>query len=336
MAGMRLLVLGGTHHVGRAVVETALTRGDQVTTVNRGLSRAPAPGVDALVADRTDPGAMREAVAGREWDAVIDTWSGAPRVVRDSCRLLADRAGHYGYVSSRSVYQWPIPPGADEDAPVVDGDPDDDDDEDYAAAKRGGELAALREFGDRALLARAGLILGPYENVGRMPWWLRRIERGGPVLAPGTPARPLQYVDARDLALWLLSAGERQVGGAFNAVSRSGHCTMGELLDAAVEVTGSDAELVWAAEEVIAEAGISPWTELPIWMPCDGEYGSLHDGDVSAALNAGLTCRPIRETVADTWAWLQAEGDPAPRPGRPRHGLDPAKEKQVLHQITGS
>jgi nucleoside-diphosphate-sugar epimerase len=329
---MRLLVLGGTHHVGRAVVETALARGDEVTTLNRGLSRAAAPGVAALVSDRTDPDALREAIADREWDAVIDTWSGAPRVVRDSCRLLAGRVGHYGYVSSRSVYQWPIPSGADEHAPLVDGDPDADDDEDYAAAKRGGELAVLREFGDGALLARAGLILGPYENVGRMPWWLRRIERGGPVLAP-EPARPLQYIDARDLAGWMLSAAERGTGGAFNTVSRPGHCTMGELLESAVRVTGSDAALVWVSPDVIEEAGISPWIELPIWLPQDEEYGGMHDGDVSAAYDAGLTCRPVRETVADTWAWLQAEGDPEPHPNRPRLGLAPAKEQQVIDRL---
>lgn len=314
------------------MVETALGRGDEVTTLNRGLSRAAAPGVEALVADRTDPDALRRAVADQEWDAVIDTWSGAPRVVRDSAGLLAGRAGHYGYVSSRSVYAWPIPSGADEHAPVVDGDPDDGGDENYAAAKRGGELAALEAFGDRALLARAGLILGPYENVGRMPWWLRRIERGGPVLAPER-ARPLQYIDARDLAQWMLAAAERGLGGAFNTVSRPGHCTMGSLLETAVRVTGSDAELVWVSPEVIEEAGISPWIELPIWLPQDEEYGGMHDADVSAAYAAGLTCRPMPETVADTWAWLQAEGDPAPRPDRPGLGLDAEKERRVLEGV---
>ena len=333
MTGMRLLVLGGTHFVGRAIVEAALARGDEVTTVNRGISRSAVKGVEALVADRTDPEALRQVVAGREWDAAIDTWSGAPRVVGDSCGLLADRVGRYTYVSSISVYRWPIPRGADEHTPLVDGDPDGSDDEDYAAAKRGGELAALRAFGDRTLLARAGLILGPYENVGRMPWWLRRIERGGQVLAPD-PARPLQYIDARDLAAWMLSAAERGIGGAFNTVGRPGYCTMGELLDAAVKVTGSDAELVWASPDVIEEAGISPWIELPIWLPQDDEYGGMQDADVSAAHSAGLTCRPMRETVADTWAWLQAEGDPEPRTDRPRLGLDPAKEKQVIDRLT--
>jgi 2'-hydroxyisoflavone reductase len=324
---MRLLVLGGTHHVGRAVVEVALGRGDAVTTLNRGISRAAADGVEALIADRADPEALRRVVAGREWDAVVDTWSGPPRMVRDACGLLAGRVGHYGYVSSRSVYRWPIPRGADEHAPVVEGDPGGEDEEDYAAAKRGGELAALSVFGDRALLARAGLILGPYEGVGRLPWWLRRIERGGRVLAPDR-SRRLQYIDARDLAGWMLSAAERGIGGAFNTVGEPGRHTMGDLLETVVGVTGSGAELVWVVPEVIAEAGIRPWIELPIWLPDDEEYGGMHDADVSAVFRAGLTCRPLRETVADTWAWLRAEGDP-----EPRLGLDPVKERRVLDRL---
>src|SRR5215470_3417085 len=210
---MRLLMLGGTHHVGRAVVETALARGDDVTTLNRGMTGRQQPGVRALHADRTDRAALSAALGDGTWDAVIDTWSGPPRAVADAAALLADRAGHYGYVSSRSVYRWPFPVGGDESAPVVDGDPASADADDYAAAKRGGELAAVAAFGDRALLARAGLILGPYEIVGRMPWWLRRLEQGGEVLAPGPPGRPLQYIDCRDLAAWMLAAARRRVRG---------------------------------------------------------------------------------------------------------------------------
>jgi len=324
---MRLLVLGGTHFVGRAVAETALARGVEVTLLNRGRSRAAA-GAELIVADRTDPEALRSALGNREWDAVIDTWSGAPRVVGETCGLLAGRAGHFGYVSSRSVYRWPMPRGADEQAPVVDGDPDEDGDDDYAAAKRGGELAALKAFGDRTLLARAGLVLGPYEDVGRLPWWLRRIERGGRVLAPGDPARRLQYIDARDLAAWMLTAAADGVVGTFNAVSRPGHTTMGELLQTAVTVTGSDAELIWTAPEVLEEVGISPWTEMPIWLPDDAEYGGMHNADVSAAHDLGLTCRPVQDTIADTWTWLQLEGDPTPRR---EIGLAPAKEQHALN-----
>ncbi len=325
-------MLGGTHHVGRAVVQTALARGDHVTTLTRGISGPSASGALALHGDRADPAALRAALGDASWDAVIDTWSGAPAVVRDSATLLRDRAGHYGYVSSRSVYTWPIAAGADESAPVVDGDPAGTGNQDYAAAKRGGELAAAGAFGHRALLARAGLILGPYEIVGRMPWWLGRIERGGDVLAPGPPDRPLQYIDCRDLAAWMLSAADRGIGGAFNAVSQPGHATMASLLGAAVSVTGSGARLVWTDPEVIEAAAIEAWTELPIWVPPAGEAAGLHDGNVAAAYAAGLTCRPVADTVAATWQWIQAEGYPAARPGT---GLDPARERQVLDGLPG-
>jgi nucleoside-diphosphate-sugar epimerase len=327
---MRLLVLGGTHHVGRAVVETALTRGDEVTTLTRGVSGPPAAGARALYADRADPGAFTAAIGDATWDAVIDTWSGAPCVVQDAARLLSGRAGHYSYVSSRSVYRWPIPVDADESAPVVEGDPAAADGSDYAAAKRGGEVAAVAAFGDRALLARAGLILGPYEIVGRMPWWLRRIERGGDVLAPGPPDLPLQYIDCRDLAAWLLHAADTGAGGAFNTVSKPGQATMSTLLEAAKAATGSPAHLIWMPPEVIERAGIAPWTELPVWVPPGSEAIGLHTGDVSAAYAAGLSCRPVEDTVADTWAWLQAEGDPPSRPAGPAHGLDPDREREVL------
>ena len=330
---MRLLVLGGTQHVGRAVEETAQATGDHVTTLNRGVSGPPAAGAQPLHADRTDPAALAAALGGASWDAVIDTWSGAPVAVSQAAALLAGRAGHYGYVSSRSVYQWPMPDGIDESAPVVAGDPADTSSADYAAAKRGAELAAVAAFGDRALLARAGLILGPYEIVGRMPWWLRRLERGGDVLAPGPRDRPLQYIDGRDLAGWLLTAADRGLGGAFNTVSKPGHATMASLLEAAREVTGNRANLVWVPPEVIEAAGIEPWTELPVWVPPTGEYTGLHNGDVSAACAAGLSCRPVAETVADTWRWLQAEGDPPERPDRPSNGLDPERERQVLASL---
>jgi nucleoside-diphosphate-sugar epimerase len=244
------------------------------------------------------------------WDAVVDTWSGAPRTVRETAIMLADRVGRFSSVSSRSVYRWPIPVGLDESGPVVDGDPLSADDSDYTASKRGGELAAIQAFREATLLARAGLILGPYERVGRLPWWLRRVERGGPVLSPGPPDRPLRYIDGRDLASWILTAAEEGLGGTFNTVSRPGHTTMGEVLETARNVTGSRAELIWVPPSVIEEAGISPWTELPIWVPPDGELAGLHAGDVSAAYANGLRCRPVTETIADTWAWLHAEGDP--------------------------
>ncbi|MEZ5095287.1 MAG: hypothetical protein R2731_03730 [Nocardioides sp.] len=185
------------------------------------------------------------------------------------------------------------------------------------------------------LLARAGLILGPYEQIGRLPYWLERIAAGGRVPCPGPPDRPLQYVDGRDLAAWVLDAGARGLAGAFNTVSRPGHTTMGELLTLCREVTGSDACLVWLTPEDVEAAEVAPWTELPIWLPPTGEYAGLHDGDVSAAYAAGLTCRPTAETVADTWAWLQTEGVPLPPSGRPAPGLDAEAEARLLARADG-
>ena len=326
---MRLLVLGGTHHVGRAFVETALARGDEVTTVNRGLSGPDTTGVEIRHADRLEAGSLAEALGDDDWDLVVDTWSHAPVVVQEAARLLSGRAASYCYISSRSVYSWPLEVGSDESAPVVDGDPSSTEADDYAAAKRGGELAVLSEFDGDVTLARAGLILGPYEIVGRMPFWLNRIAAaapGGRVPAPGPPDRPLQLVDCRDIAEWVL--GSRPVG-TFNTVSRPGHATMGQVLDACNDVTGAQADLVWLTPETIEAAGVAPWTELPIWLPPTGEYAGLHDCDVSAALAAGLSCRPIEQTVADTWAWLQREGMPERPANRGGAPMDAAAEARL-------
>ncbi|MFI6575619.1 NAD-dependent epimerase/dehydratase family protein [Nocardiopsis sp. NPDC050513] len=326
---MRLLMLGGTAFVGRAVVEAALGRGWDVTVFHRG--RHPAPGgVAVLHGDRTGAGGLAELGSG-EWDAVVDTWSGAPSAVAASARLLDGRVGHYAYVSSRSVYTYPAAAGLDEDGPVVEGSPEDGDAADYARAKRGGELAVEAVFGDRALFARAGLIIGPYENIGRLPWWLDRIARGGRVLAPGPRDLPLQYIDVRDMAAWILDAVESGLGGPYNLVSPPGHTTMGALLEACTAATGSDAELVWTDPRRILDAGVQPWTELPIWLPPGELYDTLHRGDVSRALATGLRCRPVGETVADTWSWLRALGGEAPRRAdRPAVGLDPEVEAKLL------
>jgi 2'-hydroxyisoflavone reductase len=325
-------VLGGTHHVGRSVVEVALANGHEVTTLTRGVSGPPMTGARARYADRMDRTAVEQALAGDEWDAVIDTWSGTARAVWDAAQILAERAGHYCYVSSRSVYRWPIPVGADESAPVVDADPRSIDEGDYARCKRGGELAAAGTFGERALLARAGLILGPYERVGRLPWWLRRIERAGRVLCPGPAIRPLQYIDGRDLADWILAMADQGLGGTFNTVSPPGHTTMGELLETARETTKASAELIWVPPSVIEQAGIAAWTELPIWVPPDGEMAGLHAGDVSAARARGLRCRPVSDTIVDTWSWLLAEGDPAVLTDG-AIGLSPEREAGVLANL---
>ncbi len=322
-------MLGGTEFAGRAVVEAALGRGWEVTVFHRGRHEPPA-GVVSLLGDRTAPDGLG-ALARGEWDLVVDTWSADPAVVRDSARLLADRVGRCAYVSSRSVYAWPPSVGLAEDGPVVDSSPDATG-VPYAEAKRGGELAAIAAFGEeRVLSGRAGLIIGPWENVGRLPWWLNRIARGGPVLAPGPRDLALQYIDVRDMARWLLDASEAGLSGPYDLVSEPGHTTMGELLDACVRVTDSDAELRWREPEAVLGAGIEPWSGLPVWIPPGELYEAMHGADVSKALAAGLRCRPVGETVADTWAWLRGLGGAAPlRTDRPAVGITPEQEAKAL------
>lgn len=331
MSTNRLLVLGGTEFVGRAVVDEAIAAGWEVTVFHRGTNRSsPSDAVTVLHGDRTLPGGL-DALRVGSWDVAVDTWSWAPVAVRDAAALLADRVGSYVYVSSRSVYADPLPAGAAEDAPVVDGSAHDEGFADYARAKRGGELAAMQAFGDRAVLARAGLILGPHENIGRLPWWLARIAEGGEVLAPGAASDPIQYIDARDLAAFLLTAGSTGASGAFNVVSEPRVTTLGALLDACIAATGSGATLRWVDQERVLAAGIQPWTQLPVWLPTGPDADAMHHGDVSRAMAAGLRRRPLAETVADTWSWLQALGGVAPqRPDRPAVGLDRAVERALL------
>lgn len=339
---MRLLILGGTRFVGRAIVADALARGWEVTAVHRGQTGALPDGVTTLLADRTSTEALRAALGEQSWDLAVDTWSGAPVVVADSVDLLRGRVRRYGYVSSVSVYVWDS--HVDEASPLMDGAPRAHEG-DYAACKRGAELAVLEGFPE-ALLCRAGLILGPYEDIGRLPWWLDRISRGGRVVAPGRPDRPLQYVDVRDLAGWLLSglAGEATgeatgettgegtgaVAGAVDVISRSGHATTRDLLSACIAATGSDTELVWVAESALAEAGVEPWSQLPCWVPESDPFTGFLEADTALAAATGLVCRPVRDTVTDTWEWLSREGMPHQRPDRDVHGLPPDLEGRLL------
>lgn len=295
---MRLLVLGGTTFAGRAVVEAAVARGWTVTTFNRGRGAWAHPAAERILGDRLDPATFAP-LRRRTWDAVLDTWSGAPSATEAIAAVLRDRAERYTYVSSCSVYAPPPRPGADETAPLVDGAGDA-----YPDRKRGSERAVETAFGpDRALLLRLGLLLGPHEDVGRLPFWLTRLAAGGDVVAPGPPELPLQFVDARDLAAFALDATSAGLGGPYNIVSRRGHATMRSLLETARDVTEGGARLVWTPPEEIAE---EPWEELPIWLPPDHEYAALHDIGVEKAHAAGFTARAMEETVADTWAWLRA------------------------------
>ena len=309
-------------------MEAGLRRSWAVTTFNRHGAGAD-DRVERLSGDRLH---VRDLALfnGREWDVVVDTWAGAPRAARDSATALADRAGRYVYVSSCSVYAPPPLVGGDESVATVEGSPDAQAGE-YASLKRGSEMAIEAAFGGRALMARAGLILGPHEDAGRLPWWLLRMDRGGEVLAPGPADLALQYVDARDLARWILDAATSDVSGVCNVASRSGHATMGALLDACRDVTGGTSSLTWVDPGYIERARIEPWSQLPIWLPPNHEFRGMHAANVERAHAAGLRCRPVEETVKDTWDWVVSiDKDPPLRPDLDPPGLDAAIESAAL------
>jgi len=296
---MRLLVIGGTVFLGRHVVEAALARGHEVTVFHRGLHGAAPAGAETLIGDRTRD---VSALAGRGWDAVVDTCGFQPEDVARTAGALADHVGHYGFVSSGSAYAgWPETP-VSEDSPVWE-----DDSRDYGPAKAACERAAEAAMPGRVLAARAGVIVGPHENIGRLPWWLRRLAEGGVAAAPGPPEAELQLIDARDLAAWMLDMAERGGSGAYNAIAQPGSATWGELLELAREVTGGRAELRWIAPEVVEARVEEPWEALPLW-PIPSLPG-LYAMSAQRAARAGLALRPLAETVADTWAWLAAGGE---------------------------
>jgi nucleoside-diphosphate-sugar epimerase len=331
---VHILILGGTWFLGRVLTEGALHRGHEVTTFNRGRAGVDMPGVEVVRGDRERPADLARLVSGRSWDAVIDTSGFVPTVVRQSARALADHAERYAFLSTVSVYEdWPQQP-VTETSSVRSGRVDEEAGPDAASAagygrlKHGCELAVVESFPTGALLLRPGVLLGPYENVGRLPWWLTRIARGGQVLAPGPADRPIQPIDARDVSGFLLDRLEAGDANLFNLAAPQEHATLGSLLNACIQATGSDAELVWVDPDFLLVHGVGQWTELPLWRTYPGTWAV----DTGRAEAVGLRCRPIADTVRDTWAWLHAGGQPiGGEEGRwDEHGIDAEKERRVL------
>ncbi|MBF6250212.1 NAD-dependent epimerase/dehydratase family protein [Nocardia farcinica] len=330
---MRVLILGGSWFLGRAVAEQALVEGHEVTTFRRGRTGADVEGVSVVRGDRTDPTDLARLAQAGPWDVVVDTSSFVPRETLALARALAPVVHRYVLVSTVSVYQgWPIEP-LSEDSPVLecpsdagpdygyDGDPGPST---YGFGKAGCERAVLETFGpERALLLRPGVILGPWEYVGRLEWWLRRLQRGGRVLAPGQPYRPIQPIDVRDVAAFALIPG---LTGVYNLTAK-GRDTMEDLLTACREVTGSDAVLEWVTDEQwLAEQGVRQWTELPLWRTYRGAWAV----DAHRARTAGLACRPIAATVADTWRWLSDGGSAVEHERAAELGITGEREQALL------
>lgn len=321
---MRLLVLGGTKFLGRAAVDEALRRGHEVTLFNRGQTNAGLyPEAEHLQGDRDGGlGALR----GREWDAVIDPSGYVPRVVRASAELLRDAAGHYVFVSSVSVYRDFSRAHFDETAPRIElEDPAVEEVmEHYGGLKALCEDVVAETFPGRFANVRAGLIVGPHDPTDRFTYWPVRVDRGGEVLAPGRASRPVEFVDARDLGAWLVTVAEQRTSGAFNATCDG--LTLGEVLETCRSVSGSDASFTWVDEPFLLERDVGQWMELPLWIAeSDPEWAHMQEADVSRALAAGLTFRPLEETVRDTLAWAGTKDGWADDVG-----LRPDRERELL------
>jgi nucleoside-diphosphate-sugar epimerase len=324
---MRLLVLGGTHFLGRHVVGAALGRGHDVATFTRGVSGAPPEGARALHGDRDDPDALPRALDGWVPDLVVDTSCQTRAAAEHAAAALAGVRG-YAFVSSLNAYRtWPPGPiGPEDDEPTWDTDEDA-----YGPTKAAAERTLGAALGERFLTARAGLIIGPHDPLHRLGWWLDRIARGGRVVVPETLAQPIALVDARDLAGWLVDMAERGQGGAVNATGPNGMTTLGGLLELCRAVTGSDAELVPVPEADLRAAGVEPWVHLPMWLPAD-IAPTAWDVDTSRARELGLPSRPLEGSVADVWAWQRVSGPPSSpwHSERTLPGLPPELEERLL------
>jgi nucleoside-diphosphate-sugar epimerase len=332
-----MLVLGGSWFVGRVVAEDAVARGLDVTVFNRGRSGQAPAGVHTVQGDREDAADVRRLAGHGPWDVMIDVSGSVPAVVSRSAQLLADVVGACVFVSTISVYRdWPHVP-VNEDSPLWEGDPRFDpgtrawDPDAYGPLKVGCEIACRRAFGERRLLTvRPPVVLGRYEYVGRLPWWLERMRRGGKVLAPA-PDRAIQPVDVRDLSGFILDQAVRGTRGVFNVAAPVGGCTYGDMLRCCAEVvpdSASRSRLIWVDEDWLVSKRVTQWTELPLWRNALAPWGMSTD----RAQSAGLVCRTISETVADTWAWWCSGGRPVVHERWAEHGMDAAREADLIGQ----
>ena len=330
--GMKLLILGGTRFLGRHIAEQALAAGHTVTLLHRGRSAVGLfPQAEHRIADRDGDLA---ALATGEWDAAIDTSAYVPRQVSAVAAALGGRVGHYQLVSSISAYADLAAAGVDEDGALktladpavetVTGDT-------YGGLKVLCERAAQLGFDGRCLVNRPGLIVGPHDPTGRFTWWLQRLQRGGTVLAPGEPTTPVQFIDARDAAAWMLLQAERATTGVFNLTGPAQALTIGGLLEAARDTLNPAASLHWVGEQFLLDQGVAPWSDLPVWLP--QAQAGLHGVNIARALASGLQCRPLVRTLQDTAQWAGAAAPPAAPAGglpRPPVGLSAQRESTLL------
>jgi 2'-hydroxyisoflavone reductase len=331
---IRILILGGTGFTGPYQVRYALSRGHKVTTFNRGKTH---PGelpneVEQLIGDRNG---KLDALKGRQWDAVIDNPTTLPAWVRDAAQILKGNVEQYVFISTVSVY-GEVKTGPDENAPTEKYEGADPYKETLEAMKAGGfktygPLKALSErevekwFPGKTLIIRPGLIVGPRDETDRFTYWPVRIDRGGEVLAPGSPDDPVQFIDARDLAEWTIRMVETRETGVYNVTGPAKPLGIGGMLDGIKAALKPDAKFTWVSEEFLTGQKVEPWSDMPVWT---GKDSGLARAKIDRALSKGLTFRPLAETARDTLASFKSL--PQDRQSKLRAGLTPEREAEVL------
>ena len=327
---MKILIIGGTRFLGRHLVESALARGHEVTLFNRGKSNPTLfPQVETILGDREYD---LDKLLGRAWDTVIDVAGYVPRVVRLSASKLIGSVGRYVFISSISVYASFSRIGIDESDPV--GKIEDElfeeiTGESYGPLKALCEKAVQDTYGERALIIRPGLIVGPNDPTDRFTYWPVRVARGGDVLVPEKPDVPVQIIDVRDLSDFITRLIEEKAWGIYNATGPDSILTLGAMLEACKAVSGSDANFKWASVEFLTEHKVEAWSDMPVWVPDTEEDAGFSRVDISKAINAGLTFRPLEETVRDTIDWAATR----PSDHEWRAGLKEEREQELLRML---
>ena len=329
---LRILILGGTGFIGPHQVRYAQQRGHTLTLFNRGKTNPGLfPEIEKLQGDRAV--GDYKALAGREWDVVIDNPTTFPRWVREASGALGNRVKQYVFVSTISVYQPIARPNGDESSPVMTTTTPDSEDrarmgELYGPLKALSEKAAEKAYPGKTTVIRPGLIVGPGDLSDRFTYWPVRLQRGGEVMAPGTPLDPVQIIDARDLAEFIVRCAEGGTVGTYNATGPRATLTMGEMLGGIRAAVANDAHLTWVDADFLDAQQVQAWSDMPVWMPPKSDMGNLAQISIARALAKGLTFRPLAETVRDTLAFYQSE--PEDRKAKLRAGLAPDREQAVL------